>query len=113
MEEKTIKRKRKLKSFKIKIVTASKAFNVSEGLQLYGIRHSDDDWGKPISVEKFVMVDRYGYIVSQQPLDRIINSGRLVYELNDDEREEIFNREDKGWFDVRELFEQYDGGNDE
>ena len=96
--------------FKIKIVTAGKNFNVREGLHLYGIRHSDDDWGKPITIEKFVLVNRYGYIVSKQPLDKIINSGRLEYKLNDDERNEIFNREDKGWFYVNELFEQYDGG---
>ena len=95
--------------FKIKIVTASKNLNVKEGLHIYGIRHSDDDWGKPITIEKFVMVNRYGYIVSKQPLNKIINSGRLVYDLNDAERDEIFRREDKGCFDVRELFEQYEG----
>lgn len=102
-----------MKKFKIKIVTMGESFNVKEGQHLYGIRHSDDDRGKPISVEKFVMVNRYGYIVSQRPLDKIINSGRLVYELNDDERDEIFNRENDGWFYVNELFEQYDGGKNE
>lgn len=102
-----------MKKFKIKIVTACKNLKVREGLHIYGIRHSDDDWGKPITIEKFVMVNRYGYIVSQRPLDKIINSGRLVYELNDDERDEIFSREDDGWFYVNELFEQYDGGKNE
>ena len=94
--------------FKIKIVTVGKNFKVRDGLYLYGIRHSDSDMGKPITIEKFVLVNRYGYIVSKQPLDKIINSGRLYYKLNNDERDELLRREDTGWFDVRELFDQYD-----
>ena len=94
--------------FKIKIVTVGKNFKVRDGLYLYGIRHSDSDMGKPITIEKLVLVNRYGYIVSKQPLDKIINSGRLYYKLNNDERDELLRREDTGWFDVRELFDQYD-----
>lgn len=96
--------------FKIKIVTVCKGLKVKEGQYCYGIRHSDSDWGEPITVEKMVLVNRYGFIISQRPLDKIINAGNKGYSLNEEEREVIQNREDKGWFYVNELFEQYDGG---
>ena len=94
--------------FKIKVVTAGKGFKVKEGQYYYGIRHSDDDWGKPITVEKMVLINRYGFIVSQRPLDKIINTGNKFYNLNDEERQTIEKRLDTGWFYVNELFDQYD-----
>lgn len=95
--------------FKIKIVTIGKGIKVKEGQYYYGIRHSDEDWNEPISVEKTVLVNRYGFIVSQSPLDKITNQGNSYYSLNEEERDIISKRIDKGWFYVNELFEQYDG----
>lgn len=101
-----------MRKFKIKIVSVGKRLNPENGQHLYGIRHSDDDWGKPITVEKNVFVNRYGYIISEQPLDKIVNGENKFYELNSEERQIIFSRENTGWFDVRELFEQYEVGDE-
>ena len=33
-------------------------------IKVYGLRHSDTDWSKPVSVEKFVFVNRFGWFVT-------------------------------------------------
>ena len=97
-----------MNKFKIKIVSAGKSLNFKNGLYVYGIRHSENDWNEPIAIEKLVVVDRYGYIVSKRPLDKIVNAEKRYYILSDEERQTIMTRIDTGWFDVRELFEQYE-----
>ena len=94
--------------FKIKIVTTGKGLKVKEGQYYYGIRHSDDDCGEPITVEKVVLVNRYGFIISKEPLNKIINAENKYHVLNEEERDTIIRRIDSGWFYVDELFEQYE-----
>ena len=42
---------------------------VPDGFHVYDIRHSDDDWGEPRTIEKSVTVNFYGSIILNHPLD--------------------------------------------
>lgn len=42
-------------------------------LHYYNLRHADDNWFEPISVEHFVMVNHCGSIVTTRPLE--LNDG--------------------------------------
>jgi hypothetical protein len=35
---------------------------------VYGLRHSDNDWGLPRTIEPEVYVNRWGYLISQFPI---------------------------------------------
>lgn len=39
-----------------------------ENLHYYDVRHDDDCLGEPVSVEKFVLVNHLGTIVTREPL---------------------------------------------
>jgi hypothetical protein len=36
----------------------------------YAIRHSDVNWSKPVTVEKFVFCNFWGTLLSKKPLDK-------------------------------------------
>lgn len=41
----------------------------AHGLYPYGVRHRENDWGKPVTIENnLVTVDHYGYAVFQKPI---------------------------------------------
>lgn len=42
---------------------------VPDGMYMYEIRHSDEDWGVPIQLGKSIMVNHYGTIISSRPID--------------------------------------------
>ena len=55
---------------------------------MYGIRHSDSDWSKPVTVEPTVCVNRYGYMLCEKELDM----GKSGYiNINGGERRQIIN----------------------
>lgn len=35
----------------------------------YGIRHADNDWDKPITLERHIVVNRFGVLISFNPID--------------------------------------------
>jgi hypothetical protein len=46
-----------------------------EGLHYYAMRHGDDsDWSTPVRLEKGVLVNFYGTMVTLQPIDELENS---------------------------------------
>ncbi|MDK9698923.1 MAG: hypothetical protein OEM52_02065 [bacterium] len=54
--------------------------------QVYGIRHADDDWSLPRSIERSVIVNRYGILLTAQPLPMEVDgSGIGLIELTDAE----------------------------
>lgn len=43
--------------------------DIPEGLFLYDIRHSDNDWGQPATLENTVRVNWFGTIITKEPID--------------------------------------------
>lgn len=43
--------------------------NLPKGLYCYYIRHKNTNWGAPITVEPYVLVNRYGAILSKEPIE--------------------------------------------
>lgn len=41
---------------------------IPDGLHLYEVRHTDDDWGAPCQLGHRIVVNFYGSIVSNQPI---------------------------------------------
>lgn len=48
--------------------TRIKKEDMIEGFNYYGIRHSDEDWGIPITIEDFVVVNHWGTLASKTDL---------------------------------------------
>lgn len=58
--------------------------------QVYGIRHADDDWSLPRTIERSVVVNRYGILLAARPLQMNVDgSGIGIIELTDSECEII------------------------
>jgi hypothetical protein len=73
------------------IVVEDAKADFPKGYKVYGIRHADDDWDMPITVENFVCCNRWGRLGVREPMDLGIPDGGYL-ELNDDEIEEIRGR---------------------
>lgn len=41
---------------------------VPEGLYLYEVRHADEDWGDPVQIARWVMVNHFGTLLSKAEL---------------------------------------------
>jgi len=62
-----------------------------DGLYYYDIRHSDDDWGDPATVEPCVVVNHFGTMVTTKPIVFTPNEhGDQYLEIEDEEKEKIF-----------------------
>ena len=55
---------------------------VPEGLTLYEVRHSDEDWGEPCEVSHGILVNFYGSILTSDPI-QLCPDGRLLIEPDD------------------------------
>jgi len=82
----------KLAKFRgITAVLVTKKIGIPENLNVYGIRHSDEDAYLPVNVESHVAVNRWGYLVTFLDLEErmhkdIIPDGRGWYiPLSDNE----------------------------
>lgn len=53
-----------------------------EGVFIYGIRHSDADDCRPISLEKSVLVNRYGWFITTENLDWLFKEKDML-EISD------------------------------
>lgn len=47
----------------------------NSGLYQYDIRHSDEDWGEPATLEKYVLVNWYGRVISDKEFKLPENNG--------------------------------------
>lgn len=63
----------------------------SPNLFYYDLRHSDEDFSVPCTVEDFVIVNHWGTMISTKDLRRILNNSwgadRICTELEEDEIE--------------------------
>lgn len=69
-------------------VTHLRVREQKEGLYYYGIRHCDQDFGEPITVEKNVLVNHFGTLITKQELDF---KGYDYIELTEEEQDLIIN----------------------
>lgn len=42
---------------------------VPEGMYAYDVRHDDDCQGIPVEIQKFVLVNHWGTVITKEPLD--------------------------------------------
>ena len=61
-------------------------------LFFYGIRHSDDDWDGPITIEKLVVCNRWGVIGFERPLEESMFGESGCIELTEEERDLLLDR---------------------
>ena len=54
---------------------------------VYGIRHHSEDWDQPISVERFVCVNRWGFLVMEEAI--IFPAGKDYIELTEIQGDEL------------------------
>lgn len=55
----------------------------NEGKFLYDIRHSDNDWCEPATLEKFVMVNWFGTLIVDKPIQALEGPDRPYKEIVD------------------------------
>ena len=55
----------------------------NEGKFLYDIRHSDNDWCEPATLEKFVMVNWFGTLIVDEPIEVLDGPDRPYKEIVD------------------------------
>lgn len=54
-----------------------------EGKYLYDIRHADNDWCEPATLEKFVMVNWFGTLIVDEPIEVLEGPDRPYKEIVD------------------------------
>lgn len=66
--------------------------NKRSDLYHYQIRHSDEDWGEPCTIEPSVLVNHYGDIVSKESLDHLFDTRThwIQLQLENNDVEEIY-----------------------
>ena len=55
----------------------------NEGKFLYDIRHTDNDWCEPATLEKFVMVNWFGTLIVDKPIQALEGTDRPYKEIVD------------------------------
>jgi len=63
-----------------------------DGWCFYGIRHADDDWDEPMTLERVVVCNRWGVIAFEKPLEESMFDGDGCVNLTDEERESLLDR---------------------
>lgn len=58
-----------------------------KGYHFYAMRHGDNDWSLPLSIEKGVLVNYFGYLITDAPLtlDQEGYNGNSYTELTEEE----------------------------
>lgn len=71
----------------------------------YQIRHSDEDWGDPCTIEPSVLVNHYGDIVSRKSLDHLLDTKAKwkQLQLEDSDVEEIYKALATASIDYKEI----------
>ena len=42
---------------------------VPEGYHMYEVRHSDNDWGEPVEIGEWIMVNFFGTLLTKEPFE--------------------------------------------
>lgn len=61
---------------------------VPDGLHVYDVRHDDDQQGLPVQIAKWVLVNHWGTLISDKPLDLIPNQAGTNAYLDIDPEED-------------------------
>jgi hypothetical protein len=73
-------------------VTSSRIRQEQRDMDLfyYNLRHAEEDWSEPVTVEPYVLVNYFGTIVTTEPIPfESDDHGNAYLEITDEEREEI------------------------
>jgi|GEM_PF-5624645 len=62
-----------------------------EGLFYYDIRHDEEDWCEPVTVEPGVLVNHFGTMVTTKPLTFSTEFGFQSIEITEEEKEMIYH----------------------
>jgi len=65
---------------------------VPESWCFYCIRHADDDWDEPITIERVVVCNRWGMIAFEKPLEESMFDSDGCINLTSEERESLLDR---------------------
>jgi hypothetical protein len=65
---------------------------VPDGWHFYCIRHADDDWDEPITIERVVVCNRWGMIAFEQALEESMFDVDGCISLTDEERGLLLER---------------------
>ena len=74
--------------------------SVPDGYHLYEIRHTDDDWGEPCQLARNIMVNYYGTIITNTPI-QLPPDGMLDFDS------EQFLYTDEEWNTLEKFMETY------
>lgn len=55
----------------------------TEGKYLYDIRHADSDWGEPATIEDSVVVNWFGTLILDKPLEILESDHNAFLEITD------------------------------
>lgn len=55
---------------------------IPQGLYAYDVRHSDDDWGKPVEISTHVWVNHFGTLLSKNKLPLQSDGENVFLEIN-------------------------------
>lgn len=69
-----------------------------DDLYYYHLRHSDEDWANPCTIEDYVLLNHWGTICFKESIDNLLEpwgEGRLSIDLTQDEEDAI-------WFAINE-----------
>lgn len=56
-------------------------------LYYYGIRHSDDDFSMPVTIEPNVIVNHWGTLVTREPIDHLMDTSTHWHQIELDEED--------------------------
>ena len=73
---------------------------VPDGMHLYEIRHSDEDWGEPCQLARHILINHYGSVLTSEPIQFPPDGGL-------DLDSETFHFSDAGFRTIPEFLEKY------
>lgn len=85
-------------------ITTQRVKNKNQNFFYYDIRHSDEDFSLPVTLEKFVFVNYFGTLISTKPLDCLFTETRNFYQFPVRAYNKIHHYEEQGFFNGRILF---------
>lgn len=86
-------------------VRVGRNVNKRDDLYHYQIRHSDEDWGDPCTIEPSILVNHYGDIVSKKNLEHLFDTSTnwKQIQLEDNDVEEIYKALGTASIDYKEI----------
>ena len=79
---------------------------INEGkIKLYYLRHSENDWSKPITIENIVLFNRFGWFITSANSDEILSKKKSFYRLTK-KNYEVLSKDDENIFDVFDMMSE-------